>query len=75
MASAALEQVGAVDKLGLDREVAACFLARIARGYHGQPYHNALHGADSCGSGSHQRHVKVSSGSWRGSEAASSALK
>ena len=46
MASAAMEQVGALDELGLDREVAACFLARIARGYHGQPYYNALHGAD-----------------------------
>jgi hypothetical protein len=48
LASTALEATGVVEELGLEREAISAFLARIARGYHAQPYHNALHGADVC---------------------------
>lgn len=48
LTSCALEQSGVMDELGLDRETMGNFLARIARGYHSHPYHNALHGADVC---------------------------
>ena len=42
MASAALEQ----DELWTARWRRASW--RASRGYHGKPYHNALHGADVC---------------------------